>query len=389
MRRLQYILISMLVLFIACSPDVQLCYDEHPHRAYIDFYYDWSKTADFEERDGTVHPDSMRVIAYRRVNTLKYLMMTTAKESGNTGYIILPGNEVFPIEERENETCLWLHNGEYEMMTYNGTSDILEEKPRSFFQTNEMESDSIIVKYKMYPYVDRTPLLARYIRWVDSNPYSGFIISGNEPLYCAKTTISVPIVHGGYRVACHFTPTMKSQKVNVIFTINPKEEGIIIDSLHAEMGGVGAEMVLGTGVVNINHTGKVLFRPECAATEEEGALEARGCFYATGIVQSSSTSKIVGPGILQLNVYARITEEQDGKMVTRRKTFRASINLYHTLTECPSLVYDQTVKGFVQSAPEITLRIEDVLAITREKILSTPSAQLDYWEDTGAIYLDI
>lgn len=389
MKQLQYILMVFVALFMACNPDVELCYDEHPHRSYIDFYYDWSKAVEYEKGEATVHPDSMRVIAYRRINTLKYMMMTTAKASGNTGHILLPEHEVFPIEEKENESRLWLRNGVYEMLAFNGTPDIVEEQPRDFFQTNELEADSIILKYKMYQYVDRTPLLARYIRWVDSNPYSGFIVSGDAPLYSSKMTITVPVAHEGNRVACRFTPTIKSQKVNVIFTINPKEEGIVIDSVHAEMGGVGVEIVLGTGVVNTARTGKVLFRPECDATEAEGALEVRGSFYATGIVQSSSTSRVVGPGIMQLNVYARVTEEKDGQIVTRRKTFRASINLYHTLTDCPSLVYDPAVGGFVQTAPEITLRIEDVLAITREKILSTPDAQLDYWIDTGTIYLDI
>ena len=387
MKRRNYIALLGAALLMACNPDVELCYDSHPHRSHIDFLYDWVHS------DGTP-PDSMRVMAYRRRNTLKYMMMVTAHASGNVGYMLFPEDEIEPDTLHEGTTALWLHNGEYEVLTYSGLPATVEEDYGDFLQNNTLELDSIKLKYKTIQYVDQSPLLKDYIKWIDSNPYSGFIVNGDVPIYADKVTLTVPVKHDDTPVECRFTPTRRTQKVNVEFGIDPKEEGIVIDEVHAEMSGVGLQMVVGTGVVLTEKTGKVLFSPQCSDTPQAGPLSASGHFYATGIVRSSSGGKLRGPGILQLNVRAHITEprlDSDGitRLHTRSKVFRATINLYHTLQETPSLVYDPTAGGFVQTQPEITLRIGQLLELTREKVLSHPDSSLDYWIDAGTIVIDI
>lgn len=380
--------VAILLAVIACSPDVELCYDDHPHRSHIDFVYDW--------QEADVRPDSMRVIAYRRVNTLKYMMMVTARNEGNTGHILFPQEEIDETSrDAEGNTSLWLRNGRYEMLTYNGVPSTVDEELFDVLQTNETDPDSIMLKYKLYQNVDQTPLLAEYVRWVDSNPYSGYIVNSAAPIYMGKTILEVPVAGSGSRVECHFAPTVKTQKVNVEFDIDPKEEGIVIDEVQAEMSGVGEAIVLGSGIVTTERTGKVLFTPECSGTSEAaGRVSVKGQFNATGIVRSANQRWVTGPGILQLNVRTRITQDILTPMGTSiphtyTKNFRACINLYHTLGETPSLVFDEELGGFVQSAPEITIRIGQVLEITQAKILSHSDSALDYWVDAGTVVLDI
>lgn len=380
MKRIVYYIYNVLGLIflsalLGCNPEVELCHDAHPLRAYIDFKYKWT--------DKNVKPDSMRVIAYRRINTLKYNMLVTAKPSGNVGQILQPFDEIDnSASGTTTNTTLWLRSGSYEIFTYNGSGDIASDVTESFFNGMDTEPDSIRLKFKLYPTTDQTPLLAEYIDWIDSNPYSGFIANSEQPIYTAKKTLEIPNNKHNQHIDCSFTPrTVNSQKVNVRFTISPKEAGIVIDYVHAEMSGIPSEIVLGTGVVLKDNTGKVLFTPTCTPKGSAAAtVRVNGSFYATGIIRSTSKTKVVGPGILQLNVHAHITQKkQDGSDYTIAKNFRALINLYNSLTKTPSLIYDEQRNGFVQTKSEITIDIGQTLEITREKVLSNPESSVDYW----------
>lgn len=368
-------ILALTICLAGCNTDVEICYDVHPLRAYIDFQYNWEGYAKI--------PDSMRVIAYRRINALKYQMMTTTRPSNNVGYVIYPSEEIG--ENKAGNTPLWLRGGEYELLAFSGIPDILSDETYAFFNNDLDELDSIRLKYKFYQYPTDTPLLSEYEDWIDSNPYSGYIADSEEPIYIAKKNLYVPNEKHNKHIECSFTPRpANSQKVNVEFVINPKEDGIVIDYVHAEMAGIASEIILGTGVVTTANTGKILFNPQCSPTGSAAAsVTVKGSFYATGIVRSTNKSKVVGPGILQLNVHAHITQTIGGKDVTQAKTFRANINLYNTLTAKPSLIYDETKKGFVQSSKEITLSIGQALEITRDKVLATPESSLDYWVDAG------
>jgi hypothetical protein len=375
----------VLSTFLSCNPDVEICYDAHPLRAYIDFKYKW--TTDDPK------PDSMRIIAYRRVNTLKYKIMTTAKESGNVGTIQFPSEEIDDSElETTGTTPLWLRSGEYELFAYSGVPDMAVDNSEVFLEENE-DPDSIKFKFTLFPTTDMTPSLAEYSGWIDSNPYSGFMVTGEQPIYTDKRLLNVPNDKHNQHIECLFVPnTINSQKVNVRFTISPKEEGIVIDYVHAEMAGAASQVMIGTGTVLIENTGKILFTPSFTPQGTEAAvIQVNGSFFAAGLVRATSKNKVVGPGILQLNIHAHITQTKpDGSPYTMAKNFRANINLYKTLTENPSLKYDPSRNGFVQTQPEITLDIGQTLEITREKVLSHPESSVDYWIDAEEyIYLDI
>lgn len=376
------IILSLIFCLVGCNSDVELKNDVHSLYAYIDFQYNWEGY--------TKKPDSMRIIAYRPVNSLKYQMMTTALSSNNVGYIITPIEEA--DEKKAGNTPIRIRGGEYDILTFSGIPNILNDETYEFFNNEINDIDSVRLKYKFYKYPTDTPLLAEYVEWIDSNPYSGYIADSEEPIYIDRKNLSVPNNEHNRHIKCIFTPKpVNSQKVNVEFIINPKEAGIVIDYVHAEMAGIASEIMIGTGVVTTANTGKILFTPQCSSTGSAAAsVKVKGSFFATGIVRSTNKSKVVGPGILQLNVHAHITQTIGGKEVTQAKTFRANINLYNTLTATPSLVYDEKKNGFIQSSKEITLRIGQTLEITRDKVLATPESSLDYWIEAGTeVVIDI
>lgn len=400
---------ALLTLSMACNPDVELCYDGHPHRSYIDFEYDWEPLKEETKRRGEPDfdvPDSMRVIAFRRVNTLKYKMLVSARSKNNAGRILLPTYEIHPTSN--GNTALWLRNGDYELVTYSGVPNVVYDEVDDFFTAKGMDLNDTKLRYQMAQYVDElirtNPKMSRYRGWVDYNPYSGYLLG--DLLCTGSTTLSVPVAHNGHRLTCKFVPSkVVSQSVTVEFDINPKEAGIAIDSVHAEMSGACTQIVLGTGVVAVEKTGKVLFalKPVNTNTTQEGPLTVSGSFSVPGLVRSDSNTKMTGPGILQVTVYTHITDnvlgedgqpllDDEGKPRKRqyRKGYHAVINLHNTLAETPSLVYNEGLRGFVRTSTHITLRIGAILGITREGVMSDAESALDYWIEVGdPIIVDI
>lgn len=382
MRRIKHLFILLAIACCAtsCNEYVELCYTDHPHRAIIDFQYNWGK-------DIVNIPDSMKVLAYRRINNLRYTMSTTAKEKNNTGRIISPIEEI-DSAGMDGNSKLWLRNGKYEMFAFNEGSDELISQLPSDYNLSYTMPDEIIMAYKSYKYIDQNERLARYMSWVDANTYSEFVLNGESPIYYAQTYLEVPVAEvNPTQVVCKFDSIkIRNQFVNVNFQINPKDEGIIIDSIHAEMSGICSAITLGSGVCNTEKTYKTLFTPDyIQSTEKQAPLYVHSTFSCTGIVRAMNSSTLVGPGIMQLNVHVRLVE--DGRTI--HKMYRACINLYNTLTKTPSIVYSYDKEGFVQAAQSITLNIEDVLSITREGILESDDTNIDRWKDVGTIYLEI
>lgn len=399
----------LLTLCMACDTDVELCYSSHPHRSYIDFEYDWEPLQEETARRGEPAfdvPDSMRVIAYRRVNTLKYKMLVSARRKNNGGHIILPEYEIHPTSN--GNTALWLRNGDYELVTYSGVPNVVYDEVDDFFTAKGMDLSDTKLRYQIAPQVDElirtNPKMSRYRGWVDHNPYSGYLLG--DLLCTGATTLSVPVAHNGSRVTCLFTPSkVLSQSVTMEFVIDPKEAGIVIDSVHAEMSGACAQIVLGSGAVGVETTGKVLFAPKPVATNttQEGPVTVRGSFSVPGLIRSDSRTKMTGPGILQVEVFTHITDQvlgedghplldENGQPRTRqyRKGYRAVINLYNTMSETPSLLYNEAVRGYMRTSTHITLSIGAILGITRKGVMSDSESALDYWiEVEEPIILDI
>lgn len=79
---------------VSCT-EVDLCREAHPHHSYLDFRFNWKE----EYKDA--HGDSMRIIAVRPVNIMRYEFRVTAQEEDNVGVMLSPEEEADECPEAD------------------------------------------------------------------------------------------------------------------------------------------------------------------------------------------------------------------------------------------------------------------------------------------------
>lgn len=374
-------------LLAACSIDSPLCYDTHPHQAVVDINYDWSKVK-------TGRPDSMMLLATRPIYQLKYVYLTSAHESNNTGVLISGPDSAYNILEEDgtdtgNDSILF-HTGDYDLLSFNGSNSLFEEDNslRNYELIPNYATDSIWVSYKpletlsMYP--DET-----YRLWEDHNAYSKYLVGlESTPLYSGTAKLTIPRTanQNSTRVACLIKPVPVSQMLTIIYRCMPKEEGIAVDSVICEISGVVRSMQLLTRRLRVDQTYKALFRSDVThkgVLDYKDIVEVRGSINVPGVVRNSSRGTLIGPGILNTALF--IHYEKDGK--TLHRVLRASINLFETLSQNPSVIYNEN-GDVVQSQPELTLVIDNLMGLYKDKIIPEDNFGADTWHDESPIYFE-
>lgn len=453
MRTIRRIMgVAVATVLLAGCTEVELCYSDHPHHAYLDIRYNWAE----EYKD--CHTDSMRVVAVRPVNILRYGFRVSAKPQDNQGILIYPLEEKSPLpvfEDSENGATLpsgdgaavdgiqaageavendrlWVRAGNYNFATYAWDTNVLEvvEDPDATAREeaagetadegtdaandgaaaegqlpSDMESVSsatgsdftpLMLSYRHFPVED--PRVTGYAGdWKDYNAYSDYISAGGIPVYYASVNhVEVPLARDGSqpRVTVEFTPQMMSQKVTFRFVVE-KTPDMVVDSIVGEIAGVPSTIELTQGELLAGKTYKTLFKPAYPALANLGdsivaaRLECEGSVWVTGIVRSYSNEMKTGPGILQIALYTHVDEQDTGRRPV--KVFRTGINLYHTLKENPLLDWNEETERYRQTCHEAVLEISDVLSITKDAVLNSGSSAtgLDYWEEGSVLELDI
>lgn len=381
------------LLLAACTPEVELCYGDHPHRGELNISFDWGA---YE----TMRPDSMYVVAVRSVNLLKCGFWVSATPDAAThkveGQMLFPLSDVQLTADRSaaglpDRHKLWLHAGEYIMLAFNGSNRVFEHSLKTFVQNSGYGLDSLMLRYKSYDKLTDTPEFSKYANWIDRNPYSGYVLGEVEPIFKHSfSPLKVPVSERKTpTVACRFKPTPITQKVTLRFDIERKENGVQVDSVHAEMSGIPSEINIQTGAVRGDKTYKVLFSPQSprfGQTADMAPLSVEGTFDVTGIVSSRSAGLVTGPGILQVNIYTQTVNE---KGYTVYRVFKAGMNLYNLLKSNPSLTLDNNTGELKQTVKNLKLVIKAPLQITRETVLENAENGLDVWLPAGTIDVDI
>ena len=375
-------------LLSACT-EVDLCYAPHPHRAYLDFRYHWP------EEYADSHPDSMRVMAMRPVNYLLYEYRTTALERDNTGVLLSPDSERETLKDETGSTgndALWARSGEYKFSAYAWNEMLLDD---GLADGEDSQIDTIVgqnpiyLSYRHYP-VDAPQVTGYYGEWRDYNAYTDYIAGLDMPIFFAQADyVELPVADDGpARVTVDLTPMPLTQQVTFRLHVE-KEEGVVVDSLAAEIAGVPATVELTSGLLLADKTYKMLFRPAygplatAADSLSATVLDCAGTANLTGIVNSYSDEMVTGPGILQIAVYAHYdyTDDRTGGMRRAAKVFHAGINLYHTLKAHKLLEYDLEHEAYRQTCRTAEIEIVSPLVISREGVVDNGSAStgLDAW----------
>ncbi len=405
-KTLIFLYISLSLCLVACT-EVDLCKSPtHPHHSYLDFRFHW------QEGYANNHSDSMMVVAVRPKNVLRYDFRVTSQESNNKGVMLSPIEERLNDEyidesgnvQKSNNDKLWVRPGIYKFVAFGIESESYE---NCYVTTNVNEDDEqvntdysdLLITYRSYK-SDAPEVTGKYGEWKSYNTYSDYISSFANPVYMDHLNyIDVPVIEekdGNVRL--DFSPFPITQHVTFQLEIE-KEDGVVVDSIIAEISGVPAVMELSTALLRPDKSYKMLFKMNYPALESKEdslkttSLSCTGDIETTGIIRSASGDLQTGPGILSLAVYSHVLKENVVGLPPRSfyKVFYAGINLYNTLSTTKVLEWDEEKGKYKQVGREIVLEIGQVLKLNKDRIVNGGSddSGVDNWFDGENLILDI
>lgn len=375
--------LCMIALFCLCScsmANIDLCYDEHPHKGQMIVEYDWSGLK--MER-----PDSMIVIALRPVfrDKVSSNWATEVCEGENRLY----GRLIAPMEEKElysNQidnaaSCrdsLFLPTGEWVISSFSYNAPTID-LVKGYTEDIMDDGESLLFKTETY-----NDLPLKYSYWYDRNPYRSWInVTEGSSICMAKANLYVDeyaSINRNYRV--RLRPSTISQKINFSFDAEVSDDNVIIDSVVCAVSGIPNLINMQTLEMEIDSTYQGIFETNLSKTVE-GYTRVSGTIYATGLVRSTSQSLLHGPGILNVSVFVHYPDANN-RIINRR--LDATTNLYWLLTDNPSVRYNERGK-VEQAVSELNLHIRSRLLVSKSK-LSNANDALDAWNDETIIEAD-
>lgn len=412
------VLLMLCAVSLFSCVKVDLCQDtEHRHAGNVKIVYHWPEDV------GSNRPDSMLALVNRIVNTRRVGYVTGA-ESSVGGYYRF-GEEYSNDEAIANgggdKYPLMVGAGEYQIFAFNNDVADSTGVPIYYFDNLSEYSDgqhvgTVGIRDLAISYVGRErtdPSLYLYGKdWVDFNDYdTKYIAADVKPIYRAinkhnELTQEYTVnVEAQENVVVDLYPQKITQDITFAFPIYA-ESGVEVDSVIAEISGIPYKMMLYTGVLNMDSTYKMLFRMDfdkdnlqpvvLDVVEKNDTVDKTFMQYdclstisVMGLIANTDTTDHIGPGILQLCMYAHTLNDAGEK---KEKTQYAKIRLYNTINAANLLIRDDHGR-IVQNPgtyPELpltdTLRIDGSrLMLTRNLMLQTSDDDnsVDSWEYSG------
>lgn len=375
------------LLGAGCNTDVELCYDEHPHRTLLDFQFSW------KEEDLSDKPDSMNIVAIRISNTIRYDFRVTSHPTGNTGVLLSPEEEKSDTLSGVANDKLWVRSGAYQFITYSNLKSL------SLDEEQTGNSSSLINLNFRYNPVSLAECLKdiSLSAWDDYNPYSGYIKDGEALIYHGIVNYQTIPIHASTdttKVVVNLSPALITPRIYFDFDIQ-KEADVVVDSIWGEISGVPASLDFVNNALNLDKTYKILFRadysplPAYSDSTQAMTIQTSGHINAPSLVPSYSQKMTTGPGILHLAAYTHVKSENGKKKI---KIFRVCINLYNTLNSSGLLVWNESTKTYGQGTlgKDYHLRIASPLKIAKDRILNNEDETvMDNWKELGRIDIDI
>lgn len=405
-------MILAVTAMISCS-EVDLCQEtEHPHMGNVTYDFNWG--------GNSRRPDSMGVVAYRVINTWKRMMTistetkrghyedgssltrqaatdSTATDSSDTNSTAA---DTTSTEQQQTDISRFeIRTGEYKFVTFSiDTAGVDASEVSDFLKSggNRKKLQDCHVEYMQYDRTDER-LQTKILGWEDYNAYAKYIQPDAMPIY--YDSVAIVKVAEGQTVTCTFSPQPITQNVDVYFNItkNVDETPFAIDSVWAELAGVPRKINLATSNLDITKTNKMMFKMDLVDTDNNSvtdtggnkSLRCHGNIDVTGIVNCKSTSDRVGPGILQILIYAHTTGSDGEQLV---KKLQGEINLYNTIKKAKPITISADGQTASRNGKHVTLDINTDLVVNSKTIVDSPdnNGGLDRWIATsGDTVVDI
>lgn len=411
------VLMSLCMVSLFSCVKVDLCRESnHTHTGDVKIYYHWPKDISEGQR-----PDSMLALVNRVINSHRIGYVTDSESSVGGRYRFGKVYDDATIETTpDDQQPLKVGAGEYQVFAFNndivdvnsgsGVNDVVDYR---FDSLNEFIDNigtmSICDLGIAYVGRERTDSrLSLYGKdWMDFNPYSKYIATDIKPIFRAfnernedtqEYTFTVNI-DGESEV--HLYPEKMTQDITLSFPIYA-DEGVVIDSVIAEVSGIPHKMLIYTGSLVVDSTYKMLFkmdidtdnseRVSLKIKEESGMvdknftkIECEHTISVMGLIANSDSTSYTGAGILQLCIYLHAIDD-DG--VKKSKNQYAKINMFRTIRDANLVITDNLGNaiqnpGTYENLPcSNVLRIDgSYLIVTRDLILKTSNDgnSVDSW----------
>lgn len=386
----------------ACSmANLDLCVDGHPHRGQLIVSYDWSGIKD-------ELPDSMVVLAIRpvfrdkvssnwssRVNSGerrpfgRFIASATGEDSlyyaplyrsHGGGVVQKDGVEDEGVSDvMMSRDSIFLTSGEWNLLSFSSNPAVVEVTKG---YTADVWDESKALDYRLKVYEQ---LPDEYKYWYDRNPYGGWVDASEKSAVCmARGSVVVDDmanVKKSYTVK--LKPSIISQKINIAFDAEIVDADIVVDKIVCAVSGVTGMIELDKMRLNPGITHQAIFETELTKISAT-RIRANGTIYVPGLMRSSDSSLLQGPGVLSASVFVSYTDDEG---VRRERRLDATLNLFRVLTATPSLKSDRD--GYMlQTASTVNLHIDSRMLISKKRLSSAQDA-LDAWVDETIIDVEI
>lgn len=425
--RLLTLLLCMLSLLQACTT-IDLCYEEdHPHRAIVTARYNWGEYA-------ADAPAEMNIVANRLFNTWRnhgiadtqtgycwqgqiptseqdYINRPTEPEpepepepgegeeggetstraegdEGNEGEQT-PDN---PTEDEEEEDPnkdengfdktkpYKLRSGEYRFFTINAYRGLVIDKLQEYLDNPFSTSDSLFFHLEETPREELAELEG--LDMPDFNPKYRYVHNPGRLFYGTSEGVKVQT---GEDKEIEFTPTPISKEVTVKFNVRTIGD-IQIEKLLAEMSGICGRFNITENYLDTTNLYRLLFIPKEESVQQvpdepsQHIYTYTATFHIMGLVPSYRSTYLIGPGILQVAVYAAT----EGK----RRIFYAGANPRKDLVEARILRVENG-KTYLRDTEPLTIILSGELVIDAQHILNRDDGRFDIWFSSDEEFIDV
>lgn len=396
MKRLYTIMIGALLatltlLPVACTPYDEVCYSEHPHVGNTRFAWDW-----LDE----VQADSMMVLAIRPTNLLKYgFSVNVTNDPTKQKYdrfkgvdYAMWGKPLFPGENQEytpddillTNDVMTLHEGLYDMLTFNTNGDAYTLNYDYFRRESKIRFDSMTVVFNTYDKLTEHPDFNYYRDWADRNPYSTYLLPTQTIYYSSLQRVKINN-HQVTRVKFP-TGTQVSQLVTFVFYIDKKQADMRIDRIRCEISGVPKTINPFSYEVDKTKTYKTLFRPNINDRwDNTGRIPVTCTVPLLGIVRSPSEGTTTGPGVLQVELQATY-RDANGKI--HGSNIRVGYNLHHKLFSTPSIIDNDKDGRSYQAVRSLRIELNTPMEVNMNGLQNTDPG-FDDWQQIAVLPYDV
>lgn len=348
----------------------------------------------FNWEPNATRPDSMLVIANRAINTYRYIYNWNLEkgkaiklyESTDLGYkktnLSVDSTQYNPTDTLESESQkvqngqnilassneeIQVRPGQYTALTASLNKNIvytcLNQTGFQQFMDSTVSVREVSIYYKT---VTTDSIFSKFgRRWSDFNPSEQFVDDIGPIYFDEKKQITV---NDGKQTSIQFTPRDITQKLTIKFRIILRGTPLYLDDILGTISGIPGNVRMSSLYINTGATRKMAFRPELKNLNDT-VIECTSRMTVPGLLASLDTTRLIGPGVLQLALFAA-TQASNGENV--RKTFYVGRNVSPEIREGNFSKFGDDNLHLIINGKEIEINISTPIIVDRETILALP-----------------